>query len=222
MNNSTTFGNVKDLTIFPDLITEKCQYHFSCVTSLTLGDPTLNLTDTLLMIKHIECLKMIVNLYNLKHLSIPSCCRLETPLILTEILKEASQLSSLNIHPDVLSFLFDDVRSCQYLNKMIKQLNIFIDGGDLLDDPDELNQFCKVFINIEQLTCQIHQRDTLLFLLQHLPKLFFLKFHSQTSTFRNEISWLEDELQKLGIQIITEVHNRNILDYSIWIIRNID
>jgi hypothetical protein len=35
MNNCSTFDNVKHLTIIPDAITEKCQYHFSYVISLT-------------------------------------------------------------------------------------------------------------------------------------------------------------------------------------------
>ena len=63
MNNSNTFDNVTDLIIGPDALTETCQYHFSHVTSLTLGD-TRKLPDhTLWEIRHIEHLKMIFNLF---------------------------------------------------------------------------------------------------------------------------------------------------------------
>jgi hypothetical protein len=74
---------------------------------------------------------------------------------------------------------------------MIKKLDIY--DTDLLNNSDDINQFCKVFSNLEQLTCTIRERHDLLFLLQHLSKLRFINVHSESSTFRDDISWLEEE-----------------------------
>ena len=127
LNNVNTFDHVRNLTLIPDLITEKCQYHFSNVTSLTLGDPLLFTTMISQDIKHIDYLKMIVNFWNIKHLVIGKSLKLETPFGLLKVLQESPQLSSLAINPDVLISLLDNDEFCQSLNKLIKKLDITSD-----------------------------------------------------------------------------------------------
>jgi hypothetical protein len=86
MHDVNVFDNVINFTIHPNMITQKFQCHFSNVNSLTLGEPEPCLEDSSLKIEHTEYLKMIVNLYNVKHLTISSSCKLETPYttIITE------------------------------------------------------------------------------------------------------------------------------------------
>jgi hypothetical protein len=41
-----------------------------------------------------------------------------------------------------------------------------------------------------------------------------------TTTFHHEVSWLEKKLQKQGIRIITELHDNNHPNLSIYVIRD--
>jgi hypothetical protein len=78
MHDVNVLDNVINLTIYYDIITENYQCHFSNIISLTLGEAELFGISFLLKIEHTEYLKMIVNLYNVKHLTISSSCKLET------------------------------------------------------------------------------------------------------------------------------------------------
>jgi hypothetical protein len=171
--------------------------------------------------KDIKHLKRIVNLSNVKHLQCAMSYNFETVTlsVLTEIFKEAPQLSSLMIGRHVSYSLFNDDEFCKYSNKMIKKL--YFGDPDLLDNSHKINRFCEVFSNLEHLSCEISERNSLLFLLQNLSKLTTINAHSKVSTFREEISWLEEETHKLGIKIITEFHDYSCKNLSIWIIRNI-
>ena len=222
MNKTDVFNNVKNsIIVYPDIITKQCEYHFSSVTSLILGHPSPFIDSSLLGLKHIKHLKMVVNLCNIKHLSIASCCKLETPFLLIELLKEARQLTSLSIDPNILLSLFNDDESCKYLNNMIKTLDICMYDIDSLIRFDKMNQFCKVFSNIEQFKCTINQRTFLFFLLKHLSKLSYMNIYSEKSTFRDELTQLEEELQKLDIKIITEFYDETFTNLFIWISRDL-
>jgi hypothetical protein len=218
MNNSNIFDNVRCLTAIADGITEKCQYHFPHLNKLILGDTTKFDSGYFLLMKHIENLKMIVNLATIKDLTI-NRCKLETKFVVTNILKEAKQVLSLAIDATVLKSLMYDEDSRKYLNRMIKKLDIC--GIDILGNSKDINQFRKVFSNHEQLKTVIYQRESLLFLLQHLSKLTYIKFYPTNFTYQAEISWLEEETHKLGIKIITDFDDHMFSEFSIWIIRNI-
>ena len=220
LNNVNTFDHVRNLTLIPDLITEKCQYHFSNVTSLALGDPLPFTTMISQDIKHIDYLKMIVNFWNIRHLAIGKSLKLETPSGLLKILKESPQLSSLAINPDVLISLLDNEELCRYLNKKIKKLDIATDLQVLYTNSNALNQICIVFANIEQLICKIDERNSLLFLIKYLPKLSHIDNQSQRLSSPNEITWLENEVQKIGVKIIIDVYHNIHKNLSIWIIRD--
>ena len=173
VNNSKTFQNVTDLTIDPDALIKDCQYYFSHITSMILGSEWYWSNKPILTKTHTENLKMIINLSNLKQLNI-SRYQLETSTVLLELLKQASQLSSLIIHSNVLRTLFDNDELCNYLNKMIVRLNIMDERGDAMDDSIDLNKFCKTFSNLERLICQLDQCNAFLFLLKHLSKLTYI------------------------------------------------
>jgi hypothetical protein len=78
LHDVNVFDNVINLTIYYDMITENCRCCVSNIISLTLEHLGLFFQDYLLKIEHTEYLKMIVNLYNVKYLTISSNCKLET------------------------------------------------------------------------------------------------------------------------------------------------
>jgi hypothetical protein len=155
-----------------------------------------------------------------KYLAILDDCRLETLFVLKELFKQTPQLSSLKIVPDVLISLFDDDELCKYLNK-INKLNIVYCRHTSSFHSIDLNKFCEIFSNIEQLICTIDQSDAVLFLLKYLPKLSRMNIFSTTTYSVIQKEMLEEEIQKLDINIITNI---NIADYgelSISIFRDI-
>jgi hypothetical protein len=220
MSNTNTFDNITDLVIYPDAIKENCQYHFSNVMSLELGDSSAFADDSLLDEKQIESLKMIVNLSNVKDLKIWSKCKLKTPSVLLEILKQAPQLSAISIDKDGFTSLFENDELCKYLNKMIKNLKIWNSSKSSFNSSHETDQFCKIFSNIEQLMCRIQQLDSLLFLLKTLPKLSYIDASLASSTDLHELFSFEEKVHKLYEKIIIDVQIQDNIVRSIYIIRD--
>jgi hypothetical protein len=221
VNNSNTFENVTDLMISLDSITKKCQYHFSHVTSITFGDPLFLCDNSLLFNENdVENLKMIVNLSNVKHLSMVTGCTFETSSVLLEILKQTPQLSSLSINPDILISIFDNDELCKYWNGMIKKLDLKYYPINSLNDIYKLNKLWEIFSNLEQLTCSIRQFDCLLFLIEHLPKLSRIDVSLQTFFSDWRLSSFTEEVRKLDVQIIIDIEDKRQSILSIWIIRD--
>ncbi|CAF4005416.1 unnamed protein product, partial [Rotaria sordida] len=92
INHLNIFQNVIYLTLASAVITDKCQYYFSNVKSLTIIP--FKYDHNLL---HVQFLKIIINLSNLKYLDVSKIWKMLTSSILLEILKESPQLSSLII-----------------------------------------------------------------------------------------------------------------------------
>ena len=131
----------------------------------------------------IKSLEMMVNLTNVEHLIISFRCRLQTPSVLLELLKQTRKLFSMTLNRYILISLFVDDELCKYLNKMIITLQIAGDFVYSLSDTHNLKKFCETFSNIKLLTCTIKPLDCLLYLLKHLSKLEFLILYSRTNDF---------------------------------------
>ncbi|CAF3416467.1 unnamed protein product [Rotaria sp. Silwood2] len=164
VNVSSIFDKVTNLTLSHEQITDKCLYRFPNLISLKIVILEQEIIDSSIS----KYLKMIVNLSNLKHLDISQYQRLILSGELLIILKESSQLSSLTINPKDLILLFSDNELCEYLNKMIKKLNMYKHDHSLFDDLNEMKIFCRIFSNIEQVKCSINQPERILFLLCRL------------------------------------------------------
>jgi hypothetical protein len=199
---------------------EKCQYHFSHVISMTLGDQTPFINNFSLDEKHIESLKIIVNLSSVKHLEITCHCYLKTPSVLLEILKQAPQLCSININWLMLKSLLDDDELCKYLTKMITKFHISDYTANILVPFYDIDLLWKIFPNIEQFKCLTEQKEFILFLLKYLPKLSCINAYSCSNSFIYPISWLEEEAEKLGLKIITDSSVIYYSQLSIWIVRD--
>ena len=221
MSNFNIFKNTTDVSINFDALIESCQYYFPSVTSLTLKYSRLNNeNNSVLEEQCVASLKKVVNLSNVKHLDISYFCKLESPDVLSELLKEAPQISSIGIQSSALLPLFDDNELCVYLNTMIKRLDISQLYSTLEINSCNLDKFCNVFSEIEQLACKIDQIDSLLFLLKHLPQLLRLNLYSSVFELEN-VDSLEEEVRKLGLELIIDV-SRGWHPQPIWIFRNID
>lgn len=223
VNNCNTFENVTGLVIDPDVITENCRFHFSHVTSLTLNRGLWGSTyNRLLDEEHIESLKMTVNLSNVKHLSISRIYEFKASSVLLEILKQTTQISSLAIDPYSLISLLDDDELCNYLTRMIKKLDINSYGYYTLEELQKMNQFWKIFSDIEQISCAIEKLNDFVFLLDHLPKLLRIDDHSTGSTLDLRFSSLVEQGRSRGVEIITDwVSNSPGRMVTIWIIRGV-
>jgi hypothetical protein len=136
----------------------------------------------------------------------------QLPLILLNILKQAPYLSSISIDEDSLILLFENKELCEYLNKMIKSLDIHKSKSSL-----KIKQVCQICPNIEQLKCYIDQPNDLFFVLNHLLKLSTIKFYKSSSRNYNDMnSFLEDQTQKLNFIFHINNSNTNEIEYTIW------
>ncbi|CAF1567497.1 unnamed protein product [Didymodactylos carnosus] len=224
INNTNIFDNVSNLILYQEAITLKGSYHFSNATSLTLENKLCfdDVDDQFLKTEHIHFLKMIVKLSNLKHLTISSTCEIESLLVLLQLLRQTSQLSSITIQPYRLRSFFNDDELRKYLNKMIKILDIYMYPYDSFNSSGEIEQFCKILSNIEQLTCYINQKDHLVFLLKHLSKLSVMRIFLPTLDNRDCFTrWLKDEARKLKLTLHIDFENKFEKTLCIWIDKTI-
>jgi hypothetical protein len=119
---------------------------------------------------------MRVNLSNLIHLTLSGTMEIGTTYLLLKILEQAPQLSSLKIEPKNLALLFNNDELRKYLNKMIKKLHLWSESNlNLFINDDVTEAFCKIFSNLEQLSCTMEDSRYLLVLLKRLSKISMLK-----------------------------------------------
>jgi hypothetical protein len=191
-NNTIAFAKVTDLTLNIGVMINTDEYYFPNVKSLRLNNTRVdtNLGYPFLKIKHIECLKTMVNLCNLVHLEIRSECRWKSPSVMIQILKEASHLSSLKVNKTTLFAMFKNLELCEYLTKMIKKLDISVfvfDCGYL--DLNESTKMCQIFCNMEEFRCDVGSSDNLEMILNQLSKLTHMKVFSYKTSYITAGNW---------------------------------
>ncbi|CAF1608842.1 unnamed protein product [Didymodactylos carnosus] len=215
INHVKTFNNVKDLTVPHRTRMKNCQYYFSNIQSLSLGSPHESYRNYAVdNFSHLNYLQTIINLSNIKHLTVLYDFCFRTTDIFKEIFKSATQLTSLTIKFSDLFVWFKDDELCKYLNKSIRKLEITYVS---FHNSDEFGQFCKTFVNIEHLKCSISHLKTP-WLIKHLPKLTYLENYEQNS--KDEICSIKKEIEKLGLDISAEFSSEDYyFDLYIWINR---
>ncbi|CAF1535309.1 unnamed protein product [Rotaria sp. Silwood1] len=228
VNNSQSFERVTKLTLSSSALTNNCRHYFSNVQSLHLVNYNSRSINDLCALnpEDIQSIKNIINLSSLKHLDIEDHYSINLSLVLLEMLKQAPQLSSITMRTSSVTLLFDNDQLCQYLNKMIKKLNIkklayfypYIHSN-------QIEKFCTIFSNIEQLECSIDQLDHLLLLLSHLSKLSNITVNS--SCFPDDINlWLHDKTMELKrnylFEYTEEIFSPENKTLNIWIGENIN
>jgi hypothetical protein len=210
------FNNVTNLSLSLEEITNnECSFHFPNVTSLKLvtsiNEPTIESV-------HIESLKMRFNLSNIKHLDISTYRRVIVSGELIQILNASPQLTSITLDPNDLILFYENKQICQYVNSMIKKLNIYKYNYCSFNDLKQLKKFCQIFSNIEQLICNIDQPKYILFLIYRLANLSNL--HVYFSTLENR-SYLQTLFVKAS-QKFNMMVRLNTSDVSIWIDKKIN
>lgn len=221
-NSSETFLNVTRLTIEPILTEENLQYHFPCVTWLSLGDfSSRNYKIQRSINRYIESLKMIVNLSNIRHLSVVSKS-FNNPKILSQILKQIPELRTFKIHVTLLESLLKDDKCYEYISKSITELKIY-------EPMSERGQssgynwilFCKIFSNLETITCSVTDEGILSLLLTNLSNLLRVNLYLPTrSDHVDRIQNLKEKTQTLGFDI--SIHMTGLFyrpKALIWILR---
>lgn len=104
-SNSLTdnlLNNVTNLILYERTIQNGCKFYSPNAESLTLKDESNSseyTQDWYLTEEHIPSLEIIINLNHLKHLTIPSECKLDSLPVLLALLQQSPQLSSLTIVP---------------------------------------------------------------------------------------------------------------------------
>ncbi|CAF4300293.1 unnamed protein product [Adineta steineri] len=171
--------------------------------------------------QHIQMVKTIVNLFNLKHLNIEGIYGIENALVLLEIFKQSPKLSSITFIPKAIIQSFDDDELCKYLNKMIQKI-ILTDYFEYhINTSERMKQFCQIFSNIEYLECKINSPDNLLLLLNYLPKLSSIKAIDKNKCYpERKFFQFENALRRLNV--IFNINHVFISEYyetriSIWI-----
>ncbi|CAF1308816.1 unnamed protein product [Rotaria sordida] len=216
-----TFNNVKNLTIYHTTIRGSGGRYFSNVTSLTILPPKYAYRPQL-GIQAIKSLKNIVNLSNLKYLGISFEFKIKDAYVLLRILQEAPKISSIMISIRALEHFAYNDEACEYLNKMIKKLEIYKYHSSSFKFHHQIENFCKIFSNIEQLKCNIDQANDLLYLLNHLPKLSMLKAYLwQINDYDYFYSWFKKATKKLNLLFNINYRDKQETELSIWINRNI-
>jgi len=86
-----------------------------------------------------------------------------TSSLLLEILKESPQLSRITTNSNNLIALFNDDEIGKYLKKIIKELDVYKHPQPSFNNSNEMKKFCKIFSNIEQLTCYVIQSIDIVF-----------------------------------------------------------
>jgi hypothetical protein len=201
INNDNVFHKVIDLTLYMEVIADTCEYHFPNSRSLLLenipGNDYSHYEFPFVETKHIQHLKMIVNLCNVTHFGLSKRCRVESASILLHLLKEAQNISSLAMHKDNLFPLLHNHELCECLNKMIKKLDITGGGIYSFLDLNELQALGLVFSNMEQFRCNVVELHLVL-ILSHLLKFLHMKLFSFSTFPRGSGDrWLKKNVSQL-------------------------
>jgi hypothetical protein len=193
-DNDQTCNDVTNLIVYQEQLTKNCDSYFPNVRSLTL---TTLIKSESLTLEHMKYLNQSVNLFTVKNLNISTNI---SSSALLEILKNASQLSSLTIQWNQLTSMFNDHELCEYLNRMIKRLDVNGGTDDLFDSLVEAKEFCKIFSNIEHLQWENGHEKHFLFLLNRLPKLSTLDIQWKTTNNpKNYLSQFERHVKKQNL-----------------------
>ncbi|CAF1230776.1 unnamed protein product [Adineta steineri] len=202
INKSKVFRYVTELYI--DFLNENFHdYYFENVESLKIYQTSDYIEKFYINQKQkenfFESLPVIINLSNLKHLDITRIENIISSTDLLNILKKARKLSSLEINTSVLMSLLINDELCQYLNEMIKILIIDQHYDDQFNEFNDLNKFCQVFSNIEQLQCAIGHTSTFLYIINHMTKLNDLRIRLFDDFNQNSLMSLKTMALNLNI-----------------------
>ncbi|UJR07136.1 hypothetical protein I4U23_011424 [Adineta vaga] len=203
-----TFDNVKDLSVDFEKLTENNPHYFSKIESLSFGcQDRIKGKYITMNYSHLKYIQTTMNLSNIKHLTLLDGLQFESSDIFKEILKSAIQLTSLRVNFSHLIKWFHNNELCKYFTKRIRKL--YIHSG-LFENSDQLEQFCAIFVNLEQLGCFFNQ-SVILFLIKNLHKLICIENYGCLKNY--EISSIEKEIEKLGLDIIIDLDDYENLDF---------
>jgi hypothetical protein len=106
---------------------------------------------------------------------------------------------------------------------MIRKLDIYKYHSSSFKYRYQLEEFCRIFSNLEQLKCNIDQTNDLLYLLNHLPKLSFLNAYLWKINDQDYFhSWLKKQTRKLNLLFHMNYIDKHETELFVWINRHIN
>jgi hypothetical protein len=104
---------------------------------------------------------------------------------------------------------------------MIKKLDILKYAHPSFNNSDEMNKFCEIFSNIEQLTCYVIQPNDVLVLVNQLVKLSTVNVYLPKIDDREYfLNLFEEESRRLNSIFRVEGIDRKSPKLNMWIGRN--
>jgi hypothetical protein len=205
MNDLNEFDGVKNLTICTSALRDNSSWYFKNVQSLSLintDNHNHENDEDELKQKHTEYLNKIVNLSNITELNITERC-LISPEILLEILRQMPNISSLKLKEQITSSFDDDYELYELLNRKIKILHFSSNLKYSYTDYNflkikDLDSFCKIFSNVEELHCYIDNVDDFLFILTKCSKLSVIHVNC---VIEKVYRWFENNALGLNVYI---------------------
>ncbi|CAF1304756.1 unnamed protein product [Didymodactylos carnosus] len=195
-NNTTTerskrngiYRNVKELILLPSTsVTEASRLgcYYNNVESLTFLDRNMTIKT--------HDLTELIHFLPIKHLTVQYRI---VPQLFLKLLKGCTNLSSLTIAASALMSAtndFNDQQICVQLNKKIKKYNIINSFNACY--INNVEQFCQIFSNVEQLRVNVSSVDDFLIVVKQMKQLSFAKIQcydkNMFSTSENDISlWI--------------------------------
>jgi hypothetical protein len=184
------FDNVTNLTVCHQA---KSMDYYPSITTLGL---TINFNQSekqVLGLEYIQSLQRIINFSYLNSLDISSYCIIESSALI-EICKQTPRLTSIAINRSILWTLFGNPELCGCLNQIIKKMNVDKWDQNSFGHSNEIEEFCKIFSNLEQLTCQINHLNQLLIFLNQTSKL------SLITVFLSSVDNVEEWFENVSIE----------------------
>jgi hypothetical protein len=205
IDKSNEFDNVKQLTLLPALIKDNSEYYFRNVESLRLTSEDCDYESNdrnVFKLSQIKFLDKLVNLSNIKHLSIDEDCDITKSAFLY-LMKGLPSLSSLTIDEFKLIRCLNEAEVCEYLDKKIIKLDICDHWSDTSINSNQMTlKFCQMFSNVQQLTHHyMTSVDDLLLILTACSKLSILKIRRISKQIH---SWIEANASILNVYLSYE------------------
>lgn len=193
LSSANIFQKVTDLKVNIGSIVDNDQYYFPNVKSLSLNNVTddANHDYRYLNFEDVQCLKTMINLCNLTHLEISLTFQWESPSFILQLIKEASNISSLKADKTILMELWKNRQLCEWF-KTIRKLDIVVHEWNMDVNGEDIIKISQIFNNMEKFRCEINRLDILQATIRRLSRLSSMKTFIYKTFCRKCADWWQN------------------------------
>ena len=204
MKNSDKYSNIHQLEIIADLWMDENDYYFSNIDLLEFSyEYPIS----------VQSLKDYINLNHVKQLKLNADDKINSSFLLN-LLKHAPNISTLSIHIHLVMSLLNNDELCFYLNTMIKKLHLIQSSVAAISNLSTISKLWQTFSNVEYLNYTYKLQDSLISILQFLPKISRIDAHTD-----NILECFCEQQFNLSIIIDNKEEQFGWNPVFIWIIR---